>query len=119
MSLLNYDLIRGSWIGDYADPTTFLDCFAGDNGNNRTGWRHSQYDSWLSEAAATPDKVARLAILRKAESLLVADEVPILPLFYYTGLMAFDPNRWGGIYPTPTDEHPLWAIHRLPRARVR
>ena len=112
MSRLNYDMIRGSWIGDYADPTTFLDCFTAGNGNNRTGWRNSRYDGWLAEAAATSAIANRRDLLQRAESLLVADEVPIIPLYYYNGMMAFDPKKFNGIYPTLTDEHPIWAISR-------
>ncbi len=114
MSRLNYDMIRGSWIGDYADPTTFLDCFTADNGNNRTGWRNAQYDGWLAKAAATSAIGDRRKLLQQAESLLVAEEVPIIPLYYYNGMMAFDPKKFHGIYPTLTDEHPLWAISRRP-----
>jgi len=114
MSRLNYDMIRGSWIGDYADPTTFLDCFTSDNGNNRTGWRNAVYDGWVAKAAATPDIDTRRKILRQAESLLVAEEMPIIPIYYYNGMMAFDPKKFGGIYPTLTDEHPISAIFQKP-----
>jgi len=114
MSRLNYDMIRGSWIGDYADPTTFLDCFTSGNGNNRTGWRNATYDGCVAKAAATPDVETRRKLLRQAESLLVAEEMPIIPIYYYNGMMAFDPEKFGGIYPTLTDEHPLAAIFRKP-----
>jgi len=112
MSLLNYDIIRGSWIGDYQDPTTFLDCFLGDSGNNRTGWRNPTYDGLLDQAAATPDPKKRFELLRQAETLLTLDEVPIIPVYNYTGLYAFDPQRVGGIHTNLTDEHPIWAMYR-------
>jgi len=38
--------------------------------------------------------------------------VPSIPLYYYNGMMAFDPKKFSGIYPTLTDEHPIWAISR-------
>ncbi len=112
MSLLNYDMIRGSWIGDYQDPTTFLDTFLADSGNNRTGWKNRDYDQLLDQAASTADPARRMELLQKAELLLVRDDVPILPLYYYTGLYAFDPDRVGGIHANLTDEHPLWAMYR-------
>ena len=114
MSQLNFDLIRGSWIGDYQDPTTFLDCFLSDSGNNRTGWRSTEFDRLLSMAAAMPDPVRRFDLLRKAETLLTLEEVPILPVYNYTGLYAFDPQRVGGLHANLTDEHPVWAIFRKP-----
>ncbi len=116
MSQRNYDICRGSWIGDYSDPTTFLDMFQSDNGNNRTGWRNAKYDTLLERAAATPDTQERARLLLEAETLLVRDEAPILPLHYYVGMFAYDPDRVGGIYPNLTDEHPFSAIYRKPRA---
>jgi oligopeptide transport system substrate-binding protein len=112
MSQLNYDMIRGSWVGDYADPTTFLDCFLSDSGNNRTGWKNPQYDHLLESAAAMADVQQRALLLNQAEKILVADEVPIIPLYHYQGMMAFNPDLFEGIYPNPIDEHPLWAIRR-------
>ena len=112
MSLLNFDTIRGSWVGDYQDPTTFLDCFLSGSGNNRTGWKNARFDELLASAAAEPDTARRTELLRKAETLLVRDEVPIVPLFNYKGLYAYDPKRWEGIYPNLTDEHPFWSIRR-------
>ena len=40
MRRLEYDLAFSQWIGDYLDPSTFLDCFRSESGNNRTGWRN-------------------------------------------------------------------------------
>jgi len=115
MSRRNYDFIRGSWIGDYNDPLTFLDCFLADSGNNRTGWRNAEYDALLRKAGTEADPRARLAVLRQAETLLVRDEVPVTGLYSYVGLCAFDPDKIGGFYPNLIDEHPLSALRRLPR----
>ncbi|MEN9677512.1 MAG: ABC-type oligopeptide transport system, periplasmic component [Verrucomicrobiota bacterium] len=112
MSRLNFDMIRGSWIGDYQDPTTFLDLFLADSGNNRTGWKNARYDALLAAAAAEPDVSRRFDQLREAETLLVRDEVPILPVFNYVGLFAFDRTKWEGIYANLTDEHPFRSIRR-------
>jgi oligopeptide transport system substrate-binding protein len=117
MSQLNFDMVRGSWIGDYQDPTTFLDCFLADSGNNRTGWRNADYDRLMNEAAAEADQSRRFALLRRAETLLTRDEVPMLPLFYYKGFYAYDPEKIGGIWANLTDEHPVWAMYRKDRAR--
>ncbi len=112
MSHLNYDLIRSSWVGDYNDPTTFLDLFLSDSGNNRTGWKNARYDSLIEHAASTRDPAERFQLLREAETLLVRDEAPILPLHYYVGMFAYDPEILGGVYPNMTDEHPFSAIYR-------
>ena len=44
MSELDYQLALGGWIGDYPDPTTFLDMWKTGDGNNRTGWSNKQYE---------------------------------------------------------------------------
>ena len=46
-------------------------------------------------------------LLREAERILVVDEVPILPIYYYVSLSLYDADRIGGILPNPLDEHPL------------
>jgi oligopeptide transport system substrate-binding protein len=111
---LAYDLCRSSWIGDYNDPNTFLDMFMSHNGNNRTGWKSGAYDRLLREANAELDPVHRLALLREAETLLVREEAPIVPLYFYAGLEYYDPNRIQGVFPNVRAEHPLRAIWKSP-----
>jgi oligopeptide transport system substrate-binding protein len=112
---LDYDICRGSWIGDYTDPNTFLDMFMSTNPNNRTGWKNERYDTSIRTANATADTHARAKFLQKAESLLVHDEVPIVPLYIYVGFNFFDPARIRGIFNETNirDEHPLRAIRKI------
>ena len=113
MSALNYDFIRGSWVGDYDDPMTFLDCFLSDSGNNRTGWKEVRYDRLLQAAAAEADPLRRLEILREAETLLVEEAVPVTGLYSHVGLYAADPRKVGGIWPNRMDEHPFFSMRRI------
>ena len=113
MSALNYDFIRGSWVGDYDDPMTFLDCFLSDSGNNRTGWKEVRYDRLLQAAAAEADPQRRLEILRQAETLLVEEAVPVTGLYSHVGLYAADPRKVGGIWPNRMDEHPFFSMRRI------
>ncbi len=114
-STLDFDTTRSSWIGDYNDPNTFLDMFMSNNGNNRTGWKSERYDALLRAGNSTLDKEKRAKILAEAESLLVHDDLPIVPLFFYVGIEFFDPKKIGGIYPNVLDEHPVQTIQRLDR----
>jgi len=41
---LNYDIARAGWIGDYADPNTFLGSWMTGNPNNQTGYSSELYD---------------------------------------------------------------------------
>jgi oligopeptide transport system substrate-binding protein len=112
MSLRHFDLIRSSWVADYNDPSTFLDIFTSGSGNNRTGWKNTQYDSLLDQASRSPNLATRNLLLHEAETILVRDEAPIVCLYHYRGLYAADPAKVGGIYPNPMDRHPLWAMFR-------
>jgi oligopeptide transport system substrate-binding protein len=109
-SKLDFGLSRSSWIGDYNDPNTFLDMFMSNNGNNRTGWRNERYDQLLREANAKLDPKQREKILQQAELLLVHNELPIVPLFFYVGLEYYDTNNVSGIFSNIRAEHPVRAI---------
>lgn len=107
---LEYDLSRSSWIGDYNDANTFLDLFMSNNGNNRTGWKNAEYDGLLHAANQNSNVEARAGLLREAERLLVEEEVPIIPLYFYVGVSYYDSSRIKGIYPNILDQHPLQFI---------
>jgi oligopeptide transport system substrate-binding protein len=119
--MLDYDLVRSSWIGDYNDPNTFLDLFMSDNPNNRTGWRNARYDATLRQANSQTDPARRERLLQAAELILVREEAPIAPLFFYVGMEYYDPNKITGIHPNIRAEHPLRAIRKwggVPPARA-
>ena len=107
---LDFDIARSSWVGDYDDPNTFLDCFVTGRGNNRTGWSDPTYDSLLNRALAEPNPTKRLQLLASAETILVSQALPIIPLYYFVGCLMFDPNQWEGLYPNLLDEHPFSEI---------
>jgi oligopeptide transport system substrate-binding protein len=109
---LDYHLSRSSWIGDYNDANTFLELFMTNNGNNRTGWSHPEYDRLLRLANAEADVARRADLLRQAERILVEEELPIVPLYIYVGLVYFNPELIDGIYFNIRAEHPLRAIRK-------
>lgn len=111
-SRLDYDLSRSSWVGDYNDPNTFLDIFMSQNGNNRTGWKSDLYDQLMRHANAEIDPAKRAALLQKAEILLVREEVPIAPVYFFSGVNFYDFTKIEGIYNNVIDEHPIYAIRR-------
>ena len=76
----DYDLARGSLVGDYLDPAYFLHCFQADSGMNRTGFADAQFDQMLLAAEADPQQ--RLALLAHAETRLL-EAAPLVPLFHY------------------------------------
>ncbi len=112
MSQLDYDIAASSWLGDYNDANTFLDMFVTGGGNNRTGWSSPRYDQLIRDAARELDPVQRAGIFQKAETLLIRDEAPIAPIYFYVGIQFFDPNRISGIEPNVLDEHPLKYLRK-------
>ena len=110
-SALDYHVTRSSWIGDYNDPNTFLDMFMTQNGNNRTGWANADYDRLIRLANATTDPGKRNGLFRSAETILIVDQLPIFPLFFYVGINIYHPERIGGIHPNILDIHPISAIY--------
>lgn len=101
---LDYDVSRSSWLGDYLDPTTFLDVFRSDNENNRTGWADPRYDRLLERAARSTDPAARTALLQDAERLLL-EEMPAIPIYFYVSQNVVNP-RLGGFFENLQDVHP-------------
>jgi len=112
-SRLDYDLSASSWIGDYNDANTFLDMFLSESGNNRTGWRNARYDRLVSEANRQTDLAYRANLFQQAETLLINEEIPIVPLYFYAGFSYFNPLKIVGIYQNILDEHPLQYIKKI------
>lgn len=112
-SKLDYDISTSSWIGDYNDANTFLDLFTSTSGNNRTGWKNSRYDALIKEANLQTDLQKRAENFRRAETILITDETPIVPLYFYAGFNYFDPQKIGGIWQNILDEHPMQYIYKV------
>lgn len=108
----NYFMARAGWNGDYVDPSTFLDMFTTDSGNNETGWSNPEYDRLIRQASNTGDKAARYAAYQKAEAILL-DEMPIMPIYFYTDPRLIRPCVRGW-YPNVLDEYNFKSIYLAP-----
>jgi oligopeptide transport system substrate-binding protein len=84
--------------------------FMSNNGNNRTGWKNARYDELMREANAEPDVKKREKLLQQAETILIHDEVPIVPLYIYVNTEMYHPEKIHGVYPNIRGEHPVRAI---------
>lgn len=94
MSKLDYDLAVGGWIGDYPDPTTFLDMWKKGDGNNRTGWFSDKYEATLSAAEKIQNPTERIRKLEEAEKIFL-DDMPVIPIFWYTSNYLLHPSVKG------------------------
>jgi oligopeptide transport system substrate-binding protein len=100
----HYQILLSDWVGDYLDPTTFLDLWRSDSGNNHTGWGNPEYDALLFEAARTADATERASKLQRAEAVMLA-AAPVIPLYYNTHVFLAQPSLKGW-HPTLLDHHP-------------
>jgi oligopeptide transport system substrate-binding protein len=90
-NVMDYDVVRRGWIGDYVDPYNFLDLFIGGGGNNHSGFANARFDDIiLREAPAIQDRDARYALYREAEELLMT-ELPLIPIYLYQSTHLHNP----------------------------
>lgn len=99
---------RGGWLGDYPDPSSFLELFLSDNELNRSEWGSVSYDELINEAARTTDSVARKGLLSASERQLV-QSLPAIPLFHFSSVSLVSPQVRGYI-DNPLDMHLLRYI---------
>ena len=107
-----YDISRAGWVGDYPDPTTFLNMMVTDRGNNNTGFSNAEYDALL-ERSATQSGERRLRTLRRAERILM-DQMPLIPIYIYTTKALVD-TRVQGYDANILDVHPPRFLDLLPQ----
>lgn len=106
---LAYDISRSGWIADYVDPHVFLDMWKTRGGNNDTGWSNARYDELLEQSLDAADTAGRYDIYRQMEGILV-DELPILPIYFYTRVNLQDPMV-KGYHSTILDNHPWKHVY--------
>ncbi|MFA5057328.1 MAG: peptide ABC transporter substrate-binding protein, partial [Opitutaceae bacterium] len=87
---LNYDISYAHWIGDYVDPSTYLELFTSDGGNNSTGWADPAYDRLVRAAGAEQDPARRNELYQQAEAILLG-AAPIAPVFFNTRVFLCHP----------------------------
>lgn len=108
----SFELLRSSWVADYAAPETYLDLFTSTATNNFTGWRDADYDRLVAQAADTRDDAARFDLLRQAETRLL-EAAPIIPIYVNTHVYLVNPAVRGW-QPTLLDRHPLKYVDLAP-----
>lgn len=86
ISKQDFQLSFGDWIADFADPINFLEVFKYKKGSsNNTLWENSHYAKLLERSIQIANPKQRLELLAESEQILI-DEMPIIPIFYYTML---------------------------------
>jgi len=67
----------------------------------------------VRQANAQVDRKRRAQRLRQAEILLVREEAPIVPLYYYAGLDYYDADKIKGIFPNVLSQNPIRSIYKV------
>jgi len=100
-----YVIGSSTWIGDFADPYTFLQMWRRDSNLNDARLDDSEYEK-LIEKSMMEEGNARMATLAQAEKLLLDGGV-VLPVFYHPALNIVDTGELDGWYPNALDIHPF------------
>jgi oligopeptide transport system substrate-binding protein len=106
------------WIGSSPSPESeFMKLWRCSSRNNRAKWCNQDYERLLDDAARTVDPVARLAKVKEAEAVMLA-EAPIIPLYTYTQKNLARPYL-RGLAQNPIAQPPLWKAWRDPDWRSK
>nr|WP_318660964.1 peptide ABC transporter substrate-binding protein [uncultured Treponema sp.] len=98
------DLFIYTWIGDFPDPVAFLDLFRSDSTLNTSAYSNEEYDSLLKKADCTKNKSDRMALLNRAEDILLSSGT-IIPLTHPVDLNVVNMNEVAGWVPNTLGLH--------------
>lgn len=94
-----------SWIGDFADPLTFLQMWISDSNVNDAGFADQRYDRLIDESMQERGE-GRYEILGQAEEILLQTGT-VLPVSHSPSINLIDLQAIDGWFPNPLDVHPL------------
>lgn len=97
----NFDVIRASWVGDYNEPSTFLNLLTSGNSSNIARFNNADYDAVIAKASRETSDQVRNSDYNRAEQIL-ADQAPIAPIYQYTNGRLIKP--WVKGYPITNPE---------------
>jgi peptide/nickel transport system substrate-binding protein/oligopeptide transport system substrate-binding protein len=100
----DYDVGASTWIGDFADPYTFLQMFQRDSNLNDARYNDPEYER-LMDSSMQQEGAERWATLAEAEKRLL-EYGTVLPLFYPPSINIIDTNEIDGWYPNVLNIHP-------------
>ena len=87
----DFGMARYAWCGDYNEPSTYTDLFTTTSGHNNGKYTNPKYDE-LAKAAKTSENPAEE--YKQMEQLL-ADDMPIVPVYQYTNVIMVKPDLKG------------------------
>lgn len=105
----DYQLGSVTWIGDYADPLTFLQMWIKGSNLNDARFSDSEYEKIINQSMGE-HSAARYEKLAQAEELLLNKAV-VLPINHAPAFNLIDLKNIGGWYPNVLNIHPFKYIY--------
>lgn len=90
----NYDIARSGWCGDYNEASTFLDLVSTNSGYNDSKFSNAEVDALLQSAKTMDDAAANYTRIEE----IVATEMPLIPVYHYSGVGMIKSNVRGYAY---------------------
>ena len=100
-----FTLATTTWIGDFADPLTFLQMWTSDSNLNSAGFSNPIYDREIKESMGQPE-TERYKTMAEAETLLLA-QAAVLPIDHTPAVNLINLSVIEGWFPNPLDIHPF------------
>jgi peptide/nickel transport system substrate-binding protein/oligopeptide transport system substrate-binding protein len=101
----DYSVGSSTWIGDFADPYTFLQMWRRDSNLNDAHYNDTDYEE-LMEKSMSEEGDQRWATLAEAEKLLLSRGA-VLPISYSPALNIVDTGEIEGWFTNALDIHPF------------
>jgi peptide/nickel transport system substrate-binding protein/oligopeptide transport system substrate-binding protein len=105
----DYDVGSSTWIGDFADPYTFLQMWRRDSNLNDAGYNDNDYEKLIDRSMSEEGDV-RWKTLSEAEELLLSRGT-VLPISYSFAVNIVDKTELGGWYSNVLDMHPVKYLY--------
>jgi peptide/nickel transport system substrate-binding protein/oligopeptide transport system substrate-binding protein len=94
-----------TWIGDFADPYTFLQMWRRDSNLNDAQYNDAEYEARMEKSMREEGRT-RWQTLAEAETLLLSRGT-VLPISYSPAINIVDTEEIEGWYPNVLDIHPF------------
>jgi len=102
----DFTLAVSTWVGDYADPLTFLQLWTSGSNLNDARFADKDYDTAVNDAITMTDARKRYRRLADAEQIILT-KAAILPLDHSPAINLINTSVIGGWFSNPLDIHPF------------
>jgi len=92
-SAQQFDIARSGWGADFNHAVNFVyDLLHSTSGNNDGRYKNMQVDDLINSALATSNDKEAIDKLAQAERIAIAEDMEVLPIYYYTTVMMVKPG---------------------------